>query len=222
MLGPAMHRSDQLLHSLVHLPVEEMGSQRDYSGWVEPEPDIKDWTWTLTRRCPDCGLEAGAVEPTEIPERAFVAAEEWIQILRSSPAVTRRPAEDVWSPLEYGAHVRDGFRVFDDRVRQMLTEDDAVFENWDQNETAIRERYQEQDPEVVADELEAAAEAFVARLASVDPAQLGRKGRRSNGSEFTVASLSQYFLHDVVHHLWDVTGQQDGVDSLSVERSPVD
>jgi hypothetical protein len=222
MLGPAMHRSDQLLHSLVHLPVEEMGSQRDYSCWVEPEPDIKDWTWTLMRRCPDCGLEAGAVEPTEIPERAFVAAEEWIQILRSSPAVTRRPADDVWSPLEYGAHVRDGFRVFDDRVRQMLTEDDPVFENWDQNETAIRERYQEQDPEVVADELEAAAEAFVARLALVDPAQLRRKGRRSNGSEFTVASLIQYFLHDVIHHLWDVTGQQGGVDSLSVERSPLD
>ena len=75
---------------------------------------------------------------------------------------------------------------------------------------------------MVADELESAAEAFVARLASVDSAQLGRKGRRSNGSEFTVASLSQYFLHDVVHHLWDVTGQQDGVDSLSVEGSPAD
>jgi hypothetical protein len=189
---------------------------------VEPEPDTKDWTWTLTRRCPDCGLEAGAVDPTEIPERAFVAAEEWIQILRSSPAVTRRPSADVWSPLEYGAHVRDGFRVFGGRLRQMLAEDDPVFENWDQNETAIRDRYLEQDPEVVADELEAAAEAFVARLASVDRAQLGRKGRRSNGSEFTVASLSQYFLHDVVHHLWDVTGQQDGVDSLSVERSPAD
>jgi hypothetical protein len=56
----------------------------------------------------------------------------------------------------------------------------------------------------------------------VDRAQLGRTGRRSNGSVFTVASLSQYFLHDVVHHLWDVTGQQDGVDSLSVERSPAD
>ena len=189
---------------------------------VDPEPDTKDWTWTLTRRCPDCGLEAGTVDPAEIPERALVAAEEWIQILRSSPAVTSRPSPDVWSPLEYGAHVRDVFRVFDGRLAQMLAEDDPTFENWDQNETAVREGYRDQDPEVVADELEAAAEAFVARLASVKPAQLGRTGRRSNGSEFTVASLSQYFLHDVVHHLWDVTGQQDGVSSLSMERSPAD
>jgi len=39
---------------------------------------------------------------------------------------------------------------------------------------------------------------------------------------FTATSLSQYLLHDVVHHLWDVTGQQDAVSSLSVERPPAD
>ena len=223
MLGPSLHRSDQLLHSFEHQPVEEKRCRTAITlAPVEPEPDNKDWTWTLTRRCPDCGLEAGTVNTADIAERAFVAAEEWIQILRSSPAVTRRPAPDVWSPLEYGAHVRDAFRVFDGRLAQMLAEDDPVFENWDQNETAVRERYREQDPEVVADELEAAVEAFVARLASVPPAQHARTGRRSNGSEFTVASLSQYLLHDVVHHLWDVTGQQDAVSSLSVERPPAD
>ena len=76
---------------------------------VEPEPDTKDWTWTLTRRCDECGLSAGEVGPAEVAERAFVAAEEWVQILRSSPAVTERPEPAVWSPLEYGAHVRDVF-----------------------------------------------------------------------------------------------------------------
>ena len=185
---------------------------------MEPEPDSKDWTWTLGRRCPECGLAAGDVDPAEIPDRAFVAAEEWVQILRSSPAVTRRPEPDVWSPLEYGAHVRDVFRVFDSRLASMLAEDDPQFENWNQDETAIREHYREQEPETVADELEVAAETFVSRLSSVRPDQRGRRGRRSDGSEFTVASLSQYFLHDVVHHLWDVTGQQDGAASLTVER----
>jgi hypothetical protein len=189
---------------------------------VEPQPDTKDWTWTLSRRCRECGLAAGEVDPGEIPERAFVAAEEWVQILRSSPAVTRRPRPDIWSPLEYGAHVRDVYRVFDGRLAQMLAEDEPTFANWDQDETAIQERYAEQDPEVVADELEAAAEAFVTRLSSVQPDQLQRKGRRSNGSEFTVTSLSQYFLHDVIHHLWDVTGQQDGGASLTVESFPPD
>jgi hypothetical protein len=184
---------------------------------VEPEPDTKDWTWTLQRRCRECGLAAGEISVDEIGRRAFVAAEEWVQILRSSPAVISRPEPTVWSPLEYGAHVRDVFRLFDQRLMLMLSEDDPQFANWDQDETAVRERYGEQDPEVVADELEAAAGTMVGHIDALRPDQLDRTGRRSNGSEFTVVTLLQYFLHDVVHHLWDVTGQQDAAASLSLE-----
>jgi hypothetical protein len=184
---------------------------------VDPPPDNKDWTWTLTRRCDQCGFSAGDVPAAEIAERAFIAAEEWVQILRSSPAVASRPEPAVWSPLEYGCHVRDVYRLFDTRLALILAEDHPTFTSWDQDETAIAERYHEQDPEVVADELEAAAQAFVARNQSLDPAQLERRGTRSNGDEFVVITFLQYFLHDVIHHLWDVTGQQDGAASLALE-----
>lgn len=179
-----------------------------------PVPDSKDWTWTLYRRCEDCGLFAGEVDVAEIAARAEVAAAEWVQILTSSPAVTLRPRPDVWSPLEYGAHVRDVFLLFDARLALMLVEDEPTFDNWDQDETAIAEGYSEQDPDQVADELAEAAQRFVARLTALEPSQLGRRARRSDGAEFTVRTFAQYFLHDVIHHLWDVTGQQDGVESL--------
>ena len=188
-----------------------------YCDAVEPEPDTKDWTWTLHRQCPECGLSAGEIGLDEIATRAFIAAEEWVQILRSSPAVTARPQPQVWSPLEYGAHVRDVYRLFDARLNLMLTADDPRFDNWDQDETAIRERYAEQDPEVVADQLEAAAQSMVGHIQALRADQLGRTGRRSDGSEFTVVTLLQYFLHDVVHHLWDVTGQSDAAASLALE-----
>jgi hypothetical protein len=184
---------------------------------VEPEPDTKDWTWTLTRRCEQCGLSAGDLSPDEIGSRVFIAAEEWVQILNSSPAVAERPRSDVWSPLEYGAHVRDVLRLFQARLDLMLAEDDPTFDNWDQDQAAIDERYREQDPEVVAAELEALAQSFVDKINRLTPEQLTRTGRRSNGSEFTVTTLLQYFLHDVVHHLWDVTGQQDATASLALE-----
>ena len=184
---------------------------------MQPPPDTKDWTWTLTRRCDQCGLAAGDIDPAQFAERAFVAAEEWVQILRSSPAVAARPQQDVWSPLEYGAHVRDVYRLFDARLAQMLSEDTPTFTSWDQDETAIREKYSEQDPEVVADELEAAAQRFVARIKSLKPDQYSRRGIRSDGAEFTVLTFIQYFLHDVIHHLWDVTGQQDATASLALE-----
>jgi hypothetical protein len=162
-------------------------------------------------------LSAADLDPADFAERAFIAAEEWVQILRSSPAVSARPQPDVWSPLEYGAHVRDVYRLFDARLAQMLTEDTPTFANWNQDETAIEERYKEQDPEVVADELEAVAQRFVARIQSLKPEQYRRRGIRSDGAEFTVVTFIQYFLHDVIHHLWDVTGQQDAAASLALE-----
>jgi hypothetical protein len=182
----------------------------------EIAPDDKDWTWVLGRRCEQCGLEAGAVPRDQLGERFFVAAEEWVQILRSSPAVEVRPGPAVWSPLEYGAHVRDVLVLTSQRLELLLTRHDPVFANWDQDETALTDRYAEQDPEQVADDLEAAAQRLVSQVAEIDPGAWERAGTRSNGSVFTVATLLQYGLHDVVHHLWDVTGQQDGTSSLQL------
>ncbi|MGI3779987.1 MAG: DinB family protein [Janthinobacterium lividum] len=180
------------------------------------EPDDKDWTWVLERRCEECGFEAAGVAREQLAERYFVAGEEWVQILRSSPAVETRPAPTTWSPLEYGAHVRDVLGMTLQRVELMLTADDPVFANWDQDETAQAERYGEQDPERVAEDLEAAAQRLVGLIAEIEPAACERRGTRSNGSAFTVTTLLQYGLHDVVHHLWDVTGQQDGTSSLQL------
>lgn len=176
---------------------------------MDPAPDTKDWTWTLRRRCEQCGVEAAAVPVGDVAERAILAAGEWVQILTASPAVTLRPEPRVWSPLEYGAHVRDVYRLFDARVALMLVEDQPTFDNWDQDETAIAESYAGLDPDRVADELMDAATSFAARLLALESSQLERRGRRSDGAEFTVTTFAQYFLHDVIHHLWDVTGQQD-------------
>ena len=182
----------------------------------EITPDGKDWTWVLERRCTECGFEAGAVPREQLGERFFVAAEEWVQILDENPAVEARPAPGVWSPLEYGAHVRDLYVLTGDRLELMLTQDEPVFANWNQDETALTGRYGEQDPEQVAEDLEAAGQRLVSLVAEIEPRAWGRTGTRSNGSAFTVTTLLQYVLHDVVHHLWDVTGQQDGTSSLQL------
>src|SRR4051812_10054738 len=184
---------------------------------MEPEPDTKDWTWTLSRRCEECGLAAGEIEVPEVAERAALAAAEWVQILTANPGVALRAAPAVWSPLEYGAHVRDVYRLFDARLALMLVEDNPTFDNWDQDETAIAEHYAEQDPDQVADDLAVAARTFAARLRALEPSQLDRPGRRADGAEFTVRTFAQYFLHDVIHHLYDVTGQQDAAATLRAD-----
>jgi hypothetical protein len=129
----------------------------------------------------------------------------WRAVLRR-PDVAERPDEDTWSALEYACHVRDVFSLFDQRLNLMLDTDNARFENWDQDRTAVEKDYANADPAVVSAELTAEGQQIAESFAGVREADWGRKGLRSNGSEFTVLTLAQYFLHDVVHHLHDVDG----------------
>ena len=121
------------------------------------------------------------------------------------PDAGDRPRPDVWSVLEYGCHVRDVCRVFDQRLRLMLAQDDPFFPNWDQDATALAQRYWTQNPAVVTAALSEAADTIARTFKSVDVDQWSRPGRRSNGTVFTVHSLARYFLHDLVHHLHDVS-----------------
>lgn len=167
------------------------------------EPDDKDWTWVLGRPCPECGFDAAAVHATDVAGRIRSDAINWLTRL-ARPGVTERPRPDVWSALEYGCHVRDVHRIFDSRVHLMLDEDAPRFPNWDQDGAALTADYASQRPDTVAAELAAAAEAVADTYATVPDDAWTRRGLRSNGSEFTVASIAVYHLHDVVHHAWDV------------------
>jgi hypothetical protein len=167
------------------------------------EPDTKDWTWVLDRPCPECGFDPAAVHHTEVADRIRGDAAEWVPRL-GRPGVERRRQPTVWSTLEYGCHIRDVHRIFNDRVRLMLTEDEPQFPNWDQDETARADDYASQDPATVATELFDAASVVADTYANVPADAWTRRGVRSNGSEFTIATISIYHLHDIVHHAHDV------------------
>jgi hypothetical protein len=166
-------------------------------------PDTKDWTWVLHRPCPDCGADVASVPPQRVAAHLREATAPWSTVL-ARPGAATRPDPGTWSPLEYAAHVRDVLRNADARLRLLLAEDDPVFPDWDQDVTARAERYGEQDPERVAAEVAEATAVVTALLDGVEGGAWQRRGRRSNGSAFTVATLAQYVLHDVVHHVGDV------------------
>ena len=153
--------------------------------------------------CPQCGFDAATVHATDVAGHIRTDAVKWLTRLER-PGVTERPRPGVWSVLEYGCHVRDVHRIFDQRVHLMLAEDAPHFPNWDQDETALADDYASQRPDTVAAELAAAAEAAANTYATVPDDAWSRRGLRSNGSEFTVASIAVYHLHDIVHHGWDV------------------
>lgn len=167
------------------------------------EPDTKDWTWVLERKCQECGFEASAFSREQVGEMVRANSAQWRQLL-SLPQVTQRPSDDRWSCLEYACHVRDVFRLYDQRLKMMLEQDDPQYPNWDQNEAALDQNYAAEKPSTVADELEKAGTALARRFDAVQGEQWARPGRRSDGARFTIESFARYLIHDPIHHLNDV------------------
>jgi hypothetical protein len=172
----------------------------DTKDWT---PDTKDWTWVLERACPECGTDATSLAPGAVAAAIRSALPRWSAALSRLDARVR-PQPGVWSTLEHGAHVRDVFRVFHHRLDLMLTREDPEFPNWDQDATAVENRYADQDPRTVATQLAASGRGLADAFDSVLRRDLERPGRRSDGSGFTVVTLARYAWHDVSHHLHDV------------------
>ena len=169
-------------------------------------PDTKDWTWVLNRVCPDCGFNASRCAAQEVAGLVRANAAGWQRLLASGGIQPGRPNESTWSSLEYACHVRDVFRRYDGRVVLMLTEDDPLYPNWDQDASAVEDRYEEQQPAKVEADLVAAAEQLASRLDGIDGPDWQRPGRRSDGASFSIDTIARYMVHDPIHHLWDVSG----------------
>jgi len=116
-------------------------------------PDTKDWTWVLRRPCPECGFDTQSFALQLVPGMLVTNAAAWREVLTGPGDLRRRPAPGKWSAVEYGCHVRDVFRLYDQRLELMLSQDDPLFPNWDQDATAVADRYAAQDPAEVAAEL---------------------------------------------------------------------
>ncbi len=168
-------------------------------------PDDKNWTWVLDRACPECGFEASAVRSADVGELVRHNTMRWRDLLAAGVIRAGRPDDATWSPLEYACHVRDIYVRYDARVVLMLTEDDPYYPNWDQDASALDDRYDEQDPATAVAELTAAGLALATRLDGLSPEQWQRPGRRSDGASFTIDTLTRYMAHDTFHHVWDLT-----------------
>ncbi|MDN6379049.1 MAG: DinB family protein [Brevibacterium aurantiacum] len=121
------------------------------------------------------------------------------------PNARERTQPDRWSDVEYAAHVRDILDLFRERTHLIITQESPTLPNFDGDAVAIESDYRNQDPAEVAVELRAAALAYAADLSQVSGDQWDRVGYRADGREFTVASLTRYGLHELKHHLHDVS-----------------
>ena len=118
----------------------------------------------------------------------------------------QRPDEHTWSALEYACHVRDVFETYRGRVARTLAEDQPVLESMDRDERPARDRYNEQDPAVVAGELAGRADALAAAFESLAPEQWGRTAIHPypEPAPRSLEWMARHAVHEGNHHLLDV------------------
>lgn len=183
---------------------------------TDGSPGTSDVSWLTIvehQRCAGCGFEASAIPREKLTEELKADAASWLRFLEGTTLQARRNhrVAEVWSPLEYGVHVRDVLDVFTTRVQLMLDENEPDLGWWD-HEEAIRDgSANRSDPNEVGQSVVANADRLVSL---VDFSATGealdswnRRGARRGTEVFTVESKVRFALHELVHHLVDARAE---------------
>jgi hypothetical protein len=164
--------------------------------------------------CGECGFEYGALPRVEISSALVAIAEQYVARLAATTddALRRRPTPDVWSPLEYSAHVRDVLETQRERVMVALLHDAPTFEPMGREERVVEWRYNEQDPDDVALQIRKNADDQATVLDSLDDRGWARIGIYNwpTRQERDVAWIGRHTVHELVHHLLDVNRSLQG------------
>ncbi|MEQ8839879.1 MAG: hypothetical protein RIB98_02785 [Acidimicrobiales bacterium] len=173
----------------------------------------RDWTRSQHERCPDCGTDASNFADRELGAQVLREVAEWGRLLASADpaAVRRRPAAEVWSPLEYACHVRDLLPVMAGRVELMRTEDSPDLGWWDHEAEVVASCYNEQVPVLVVEQMTTNARGFSLTLDRVVGDEWERRAERRPGEVFTIRGTARFVLHEVIHHRDDASRALKGI-----------
>ncbi len=179
----------------------------------------RDWTIVLREPCEECRADVRSLPATELGTRLMDSVDVWTDILLTGPEANpqhlmARPAPDVWSAVEYASHVADVMDLFQYRIFLMITEERPTFESWDPDAAALA--YAGRSPDQAASLLHGASNRLGDVFDSMAEHLWDRTGKRGDGAEFSVLSLSRYFMHDNLHHLFDVQRNLELLDDRDV------
>jgi S-DNA-T family DNA segregation ATPase FtsK/SpoIIIE len=164
-------------------------------------------------RCDSCRFIYADVDATVLPARLATFGPQYLALLLppDRPAVwdgilRTRPAEGVWSALEYACHVRDVFLVQRDRLYTALVEDTPAFTPMYRDQRVTLARYNAQDPAEIAAQLATAARLIAQAFDVLDATQLQRRCLYNfpAPAERPLLWVGQHAVHEGEHHLRDI------------------
>lgn len=133
-------------------------------------------------------------------------------MLNGSADVRTRRESGVWSPLEYGCHLRDVLIVQRERVLAARRRERTSCEPMGRDERVEHDGYAQQEPADVARQLAMAAQLFANVLNRISPDDWDRTVLYNypRQSERSLRWVSVHTLHEVRHHTLDIRRQLTG------------
>jgi hypothetical protein len=163
----------------------------------------------VTGRCAECCFTYDLRRAPTAGDDIRAAAAEVVALLCSNGDVRLRARPDVWSPLEYGCHLRDVLLVQRERVLAARRVDGADCVSMGREVRAEHDGYNEQDPVGVARQIADAATLFSNVLARLSADDWDRTVvyHYPQTRERSLRWVAVHTAHELQHHLLDIRRQ---------------
>lgn len=161
-------------------------------------------------RCAECGFDYASVAAADLPARLRAVGPAMRARLggagRDAAVLSRRPAPDVWSAIEYAGHVRDVLLAQRERVLLALVEDRPSFASIHRDARVDLVGYATEAPGSVAGGVDLAAGMLARVFERCSAAQLARRCVYvyPEPAERDVLWVGRHTVHEAEHHLGDV------------------
>lgn len=167
-------------------------------------------TVSYMERCKECGFDYDLAQAPDAAAAIAAGATEFASMLTGGGVDVRtRRDPAVWSPQEYGCHLRDMLLVQRERVLAARRRYRPSFEPMGRDERVDHDGYAQQKPDAVASQLTMAAQLFAGVLDRLGPDDWDR-GVVYNypyQSERSLRWVAVHTVHEVRHHLLDARQQ---------------
>ncbi len=168
--------------------------------------------------CGECGFTYADHGPVTLATEIADLGARYAAVLTdrgvNETRLNARSAPEIWSPVEYGCHVRDVLLVQRERLLLALVEDEPAFVPIYRDRRVDLARYGDETPGQVVSEIAFAAGLLAWVLDGLTGPRWGRTCTYNypEPSQRTVLWLAQHTLHEEVHHLRDIERAVSAVD----------
>ena len=163
-------------------------------------------SWT----CPECGLVYDTISPLDAVLAVRTFPRRYRHLLTHfdpdedvDDVVRRKPSPDVWSALEYTAHVAEVLDLLAPTIRQIEAEDNPHLYFFDSDKQAQEQGYNNWPLLRVIGDLDSACADLSSAIEFVEPENWGRKGTFDWGEREAI-DMARNAVHEGAHHLRDV------------------